>query len=119
MLHPIVRWVLFWQTATTVFVALLSLIVGSAMNAGVSALLGGGIGMASSAAYAWRAMRKGSAEPRKAFQAQVLGEGYKFAVTILLFALVFVGYRDLVAMPLFVAYVLTFVVYWAALLKHS
>lgn len=119
MLNPTVRWVLFWQAATTCLVALVSLILGEALNAGISALLGGGIGIASSAAYAWRAMRKGSAVARTAFQAQVLGEGYKFAVTILLFALVFVGYPGLVAMPLFVAYVLTFVVYWAALLKHS
>ena len=74
--------------------------------------------MLSGAAYAWRSLRK-SADPRRAFQGQVLGEAYKFAVTILLFALVFVGYRDLVAIPLFVAYVLTFVVYWAALLKQS
>jgi ATP synthase protein I len=118
-LHPVVRWVLFWQTATTCAMALLWLVAYSALNAGVSALLGGAIGMVSSAAYAWRAMRKGSEEPRKAFQAQVLGEAYKFAVTILLFALVFAGYRDLAALPLFVTYVLTFAVYWAALLKHS
>lgn len=118
-MHPVVRWVLIWQAVATLVVAMLSALAGNAIHAGLSALVGGGIGMLSSAAYAWRSMRKGSADPRRAFQAQVLGEAYKFAVTILLFALVFVGYRDLVAMPLFAAYVLTFVVYWAALLKHS
>lgn len=118
-MHPVVRWVLIWQAVTTGLVALLSVAITGGLSAAVSALIGGGIGIASGAAYAWRALRKGSAEPRRAFQAQVLGEGYKFAVTIFLFALVFVGYRDLVAMPMFVAYVLTFVVYWAALLKHS
>ena len=118
-MHPIVRWVLIWQATVTGLVALLSMLMAGAVHAGLSALCGGGIGILSGAAYAWRSMRKGSMEPRRAFQAQVLGEGYKFAVTILLFALVFVGYRDLVAMPMFVAYVLTFVVYWAALLKQS
>ena len=118
-MHPVVRWVMIWQAVVTGLVALLSVAITGAFGAGVSALIGGGIGIMSGGAYAWRALRKGSAAPKKAFQAQVLGEGYKFAVTIFLFALVFTGYRDVVAMPLFVAYVLTFVVYWAALLKHS
>lgn len=118
-MHPVVRWILIWQLVVTIVVALLSGLIGGALPAGLSALIGGGIGILSSAAYAWRSMRKGLADPRKAFQAQLLGEAYKFAVTIFLFGLVFVGYRDLVAVPLFVAYVLTFVVYWAALLKHS
>jgi ATP synthase protein I len=117
-MHPVVRWVLIWQAVVTVTVALLSILM-AGKHAGMSALVGGGIGIMSGAAYAWRSMRKGSAEPRRAFQAQVLGEAYKFAVTIFFFALVFTGYRDVVAIPLFVAYVLTFVVYWAALLKHS
>jgi len=118
-MHPVVRWVLFWQAVTTVMVALLSGLIGEGTHAGLSALVGGGIGILSGAAYAWRSMRKDSADPRRAFQAQVLGEAYKFAVTIFCFALVFTGYRELVAVPMFVAYVLTFVVYWAALLKHS
>lgn len=118
-MHPVVRWLLIWQLVVTISVALLSGLIGGTLPAGFSALIGGAIGILSSAAYAWRSMRKGLVDPRKAFQAQLLGEAYKFAVTIFLFGLVFVGYRDLVAVPLFVAYVLTFVVYWAALLKHS
>ena len=118
-MHPVVRWVIFWQAFVTLVVAFLSILFGNTIHAGWSALIGGGVGVASSAAYAWRSMRKGVADPRRVFQAQVVGEAYKFAVTILLFALVFVGYRELSAIPLFVAYVFTFVVYWAALLKHS
>ena len=117
-MNPVVRWVFRWQCAVTVVIAALSMLVAGG-HAGASALIGGGIGIMSGAAYAWRSMRKGTADPRRAFQAQVLGEAYKFAVTILFFALVFIGYRDVVAIPLFVAYVITFVVYWAALLKHS
>jgi ATP synthase protein I len=117
-MHPQVRWIFRWQGAAVVCAAILAGIVGGA-HAAISALAGGGVGILSAAAYAWRAMRKGTADPRNAFRAQVLGEGYKFAVTILLFALVFVGYREVAPFPLFVTYVLTFVVYWAALLKQG
>ena len=88
-------------------------------HAALSALAGGGVGILSAAAYAWRSMRKGTVDPGSAFRAQVLGEGYKFAATILLFALVFVGYREVEPFPLFLAYAVTFVVYWAALLKKG
>lgn len=118
-MHPVIRWVLLWQLGATVLVAVLSAWWGSAFHAAVSALIGGGVGIASSAAYAWRAMRRGGGEPRRAFQAQLIGEAYKLAVTILLFALTFSMYRDLVAIPLFLAYISTFVVYWAALLNKG
>lgn len=47
------------------------------------------------------------------------GEGYKFAVTLLLFAGVFKGYDQLAALPLFLAYAATVVVYWMALLRQQ
>jgi ATP synthase protein I len=91
------------------------------VHAAVSAALGGGIGVISAYAYVWRALRGSRAsdsDPKKAFHAQVLGEGYKFAVTLLLFALVFKSYGQLAALPLFLAYAATIVVYWMALLKR-
>jgi ATP synthase protein I len=51
-------------------------------------------------------------------QGWVAAEGYKFAVTLLLFGLVFKSYAQLVALPLFLAYAATIVVYWMALLKQ-
>lgn len=88
----------------------------------MSALLGGGIGVASAFAYVWRAMRtpRGGAEsdPYRIYRAQVAGEGFKFAATLLLFALVFIGYKNVAALPLFLAYASTIVVYWLALLKQ-
>ena len=117
-MHPQVRWIFRWQGFAVAAAALVAGVVGGA-NAAISALAGGGVGILSAAAYVWRAMRQGTGDPRTAYRAQMLGEAYKFAVTILLFALVFVGYREVAPLPLFVTYVLTFVVYWAALLKQG
>jgi ATP synthase protein I len=63
-------------------------------------------------------MRRDASHPKAAHQAQMLGEAYKFAVTVLLFGAVFLYYREVAALPLFAAYALTFVVYWTALLKQ-
>ena len=111
-----VRWVLSRQALTTLCVAAVAGAVGG-LDAAVSALLGGGIGVAGAFAYAWRAIRDDEKDPRRAYRAQVLGETYKYAVVLGGFALVFVGYKDLTALPLFLGYVLTVVVYWMALLK--
>lgn len=116
-MHPQVRWVLSYQLLVTLVAAL---VAGAAqgLHAAFSAALGGGVGFLSGYAYVWRAMRASDTGPKKAFNAQVAGEGYKFAVTLLLFALIFKGYGQLVALPLFLAYVATIVVYWMALLKQ-
>lgn len=114
--HPQVRWILSRQVLATLMMAAAAGLVGSG-SAAISALIGGGIGVLSGAAYVWRAMRQGEGEPGKLYRAQMLGEGYKFAVTLGLFALVFVNWRNVPALPLFLAYILTFGVYWVALLK--
>lgn len=120
-MHPQVRWVFRCQLAVTLAAALIAWMV-LGVNAAVSAVLGGVIAIASAFAYAWRALRpqrQAGADARKAFQAQVAGEGYKFAVTLLLFAGVFKGYDQLAALPLFLAYAATVVVYWMALLRQQ
>ena len=119
-MHPQVRWVLSSQLLVTLVAALLAGVT-QGVHAAVSAALGGGIAVASGFAYAWRALRaSGSsvADPKKAFHAQVLGEGYKFAVTVLLFGWVFKSYEQLAALPLFLAYAATIVIYWIALLRR-
>ena len=119
-MHPQVRWVLSCQLLVALVAALVAGVAQGA-HAAISAALGGGIGVISAYAYAWRALRGSRAsdsDPKKAFQAQVLGEGYKFAVTILLFTLVFKSYGQLAALPLFLAYAATIVVYWIALLRR-
>lgn len=118
-MHPQVRWVLRSQLLVTLLAGLVAgLTLG--MDAAVSAVLGGGIAMASAVAYAWRALRSTGAavDAKKALNAQVLGESYKFAVTLLLFALVFKAYAGLVPLPFFLTFAATIVVYWIALLRQ-
>ncbi len=117
LVGPQVRWILGWQVLLAIAVAVVSGLLGGRVAA-VSALIGGGIAVLAGAAYVWRAMRHSDGEPGKLYRAQMLGEGYKFAVTFGLFALVFTGLRNVAALPLFVAYILTFGVYWIALLKR-
>ena len=100
----------------TLIIATAAGIVGGT-NAAVSALVGGGIGILGAFAYVWRALRGNETDPGKLYRAQMLGETYKFAVILGGFALVFLGFRDLAALPLFLGFVLTVAVYWMALLK--
>lgn len=104
------------QAATTLCAATVAGAIGGA-GAAVSALLGGGIGMLGALAYAWRALRGGETDPKRAYRAQLLGETYKLAVVLGGFALVFLGYKNVAALPLFLGFALTVVVYWMALLK--
>ena len=119
-MHPQVRWFFRCQLVVTLLAASIAgLALG--IDAAVSAALGGGIAIASALAYVWRGLRPtgtAAADVKKAFNSQVAAEGYKFAVTLLLFALVFKSYAQLAALPLFLAYAATVVVYWMALLKQ-
>ena len=115
-MHPDVIWVLSRQGVVTACVAVAAGFAGG-MNAAVSALMGGGIGILGAVAYVWRAMRGNETDPSKLYRAQMLAETYKFAVVLGGFALVFIGYKDLAALPLFLGFLLTAAVYWMALLK--
>jgi ATP synthase protein I len=85
-------------------------------HSAISALIGGGIGVLGALAYVWRAFRRES-DPAKLYRAQMLGETYKFAVILGGFALAFIEYKELAALPLFLGFALTVAVYWMALLK--
>jgi ATP synthase protein I len=120
VVHPQVRWFFRCQVIVTLVAATIAGLV-AGTDAAVSAALGGGIAIASALAYVWRGLRPAgtaAADAKKAFNSQVAAEGYKFAVTLLLFGLVFKSYAQLVALPLFLAYTATIVVYWMALLKQ-
>ena len=89
------------------------------VNAAVSVLIGGSIGLIANLGYVLRAMRMSSgADPVKAYQAQAAGEGFKFLLTLVGFALAFLGYKGVAVLPLFLGYASTFVIYWMALLKQ-
>lgn len=115
MVRPEVRWLLGWQCVLAVCAAGVAGLAGGS-RAAVSALIGGGIGVLGASAYAWRAFRRES-DPAKLYRAQMLGEAYKFAVVLGGFALAFIEYKDLAALPLFWGFALTVAVYWMALLK--
>jgi ATP synthase protein I len=117
-LHPQVRWILSCQVALATFLGLIAW--GTAGGgAAISMWLGGAIGVIANAGYVWRAMRMAPGnDPLKVYRAQAAGEALKFALTILLFALVFMKYREVAALPLFLGYASTFVIYWVALLKQ-
>lgn len=85
----------------------------------LSALIGGGIGIAATVAAGLCIALTGGASPGrtpgKILGAQYLAELAKFGVTIVLFIVTFLGYRDVAAGPLFAAYAATLLMYGVAL----
>ena len=117
-MHPHVSWILSRQAALTMGLAVLAAALVS-VNAAVSVLIGGSIGIIANLGYALRALRMSSnTDPVKAYRAQSAGERFKFLLTLIGFALVFLGYKDVAVLPLFLGYASTFVIYWMALLKQ-
>lgn len=117
-MHPQVSWILSRQVVLVIFLAVPAGIFLS-VNAAVSVLIGGSIGVIANLGYVLRAMRMTSgADPVKAYRAQAAGEGFKFALTLAGFALVFLQYKEVAVLPLFLGYTSTFVIYWMALLKQ-
>ena len=117
-MHPQVSWILSRQVALTIVLAIAASLVID-VNAAVSVVVGGSIGVVANLGYVLRAMRmSGANDPIKVYQAQAAGEGFKFLLTLVGFALVFLGYKDVAALPLFLGYASTFVIYWVALLKQ-
>jgi len=117
-LHPHVSWILSRQAALASCLALIAWAFVSG-SAAVSILIGGSIGIIANAGYVLRAMRMTTGDdPLKVYRAQSAGEGLKFALTIAGFALVFWGYKEVSALPLFLGYASTFVIFWMALLKQ-
>lgn len=86
---------------------------------GASALLGGLIGVAPSALYGLMLLRVRPQSPLEALRGHVVGEFGKLGLTLLMFAVVFAGLREVAALPLFSAYLATLAVYWAALLLFA
>ena len=84
-------------------------------NAGLSALVGGGISAVASAVLALIGFASpAGSNPERVARAFYVGEGLKVAVTVALFVVVFVTIK--VSFPaLFGAYIATLFVYWIAL----
>lgn len=118
-MHPQVSWILSRQAALTIFLGLTAWIVFNA-NAAISILIGGSIGIIANLGYVLRAMRMNNAglDPVKAYRAQAAGEGFKFLLTLIGFALVFLKFKEVSVFSLFLGYASTLVIFWMALLKQ-
>ena len=117
-MHPHVSWILSRQAALAILLAVIAWVFASG-SAAVSILIGGSIGILANLGYVLRAMRMSTGnDPLRQYRAQSAGEGLKFALTFAGFALVFWGYKDVAALPLFLGYASTFVIFWVALLKQ-
>jgi ATP synthase protein I len=102
------------QAAVTLLFALGSYAIAGSM-AGVSALVGGGIGTLASLVMALTAFRRSAgADAQRIVRAFYLGEAAKLGLAVVLFVVVL---RAMKVSPgaLFGAYVATFFVYWIAL----
>jgi F0F1-type ATP synthase assembly protein I len=113
----LVRWVLGGQIVLT---AVLAAVAGwfGGMTAAGSLAVGGMIGFLGNLAYVWRAMRPEN-DAAKALKGQVVAELYKFAVSVVLFALVFATSRNVAVVMLFAGFGTTFVVHWFAMLRRN
>ncbi len=114
-----VVWILSRQAALAIILGVIAWGFVDAHSA-VSVLIGGSIGVIANLGYVLRAMRLTTgSDPVKLYRAQAAGEGFKFLLTLVGFALVFVGYQEVAVLPLFLGYASTFVIYWLALLKQG
>ncbi len=117
-MHPQVSWILTRQAALTIALAAGAWgILGA--NEAVSTVIGGSVGVVANLGYVLRAMRlTADADPVRVYRAQAAGEGFKFLLTLAGFALVFLGYKEVAVLPLFLGYASTFAIFWMALLKQ-
>ena len=103
------------QLAVTLILAV-TFLIGSDARASVSALIGGGVGVAASLAMVIVMFRGANADPKRVLRSAYRGEAVKLGITVLLIvaALKFV---EIAVLPFFLSYAATFLVYWIALVK--
>ncbi|HKO89481.1 MAG TPA: ATP synthase subunit I [Burkholderiales bacterium] len=80
-----------------------------------SAFAGAAIGVIASSVYALRMATQGS-DPKLLMRKHYVAEFSRFGVTVLLFAAVFVLFKGVAALPLFLTYAATLLVFWVALI---
>lgn len=115
---PLARRVIRLQVILTVAIAA-ALALSLDLRHALSALCGGGIGALSAYVYAWRMSTPAGADAREALRAQYRAELSKIVITVALFALVFLVFKNVAALTLFLTYLATTVAYWVALITRS
>lgn len=106
------------QVAVTLVIAGLLLVIAGALAA-KSALIGGAIAFIPGAFYAFRIIRSRRSSPDSMLRAHYAGEFGKLTLTMLLFGATFAWVKEISVLSLFAAYIVTLLVYWAALLMFS
>lgn len=107
--------VVLGQAVVTGIVALLSFAMAGPGAAG-SALLGGGISTLASLGLAVVAFGKGGISAQRTVTAFYMGEAVKVALLVVLFVVV-LKVMKVSPLPLFAAYMATFLVYWIVLAR--
>ena len=106
--------VVLMQLAVTLFLAV-AFLIGSGGHAATSALIGGGIGVASSLAMVMFMFRGAGGDPKQIMRSTYRGEAVKLGLTVVLFV---VALRSgVAAVPLLVTYIATSFAYWFALIR--
>ena len=113
-LDRVIQRLLILQIGVTAAVALVCVIY--QLRFALSALCGGGIGIAATAAAALCVARTKGLSPGGLLGAQVLAELVKFGVTLGLFVVTFLEYEAVAVGPLFIAYAATLGAYGLAML---
>jgi len=105
------------QAIVTGIVALLSFVLAGPIGA-TSALIGGGISTLASLAMTLVAFGASSTSAERAVRAFYLGEAVKLAVVVVLFVVVLKTMK-IAPLPLFAAFMATFIVHWIALARMA
>jgi ATP synthase protein I len=104
------------QVLVTVLISL-SMLVFSGALAAVSAFVGGAIGFVTSWAYIKKmAAPSGRNDPRRLLLNHALAECLKLGLTVILFAAVFMFFKEVATLPLLLTFMATLGMYWVALL---
>jgi ATP synthase protein I len=104
------------QVMVTVLISLSVLAFSGALAAG-SAFTGGAIGFVTSWAYIKRmAAPSGRSDPGKLLRNHALAECLKLGLTVVLFAAVFIFFKEVAVLPLLLTFMATLAMYWVALL---
>jgi ATP synthase protein I len=104
------------QVLVTVLISLVVLAFSGAAAAG-SAFTGGAIGFVTGWAYVKKmAAPSPGSDPRRLLLNHALAECLKLALTVILFAAVFILFKGVAVLPLLLTFMATLAVYWVALL---
>lgn len=110
-------WIIGLQLAVTLLAAVIAALADGS-HAGISALLGGLINVVASFYMAKRVFAGGLAAGPQLFERFIKGEALKLVITVALFILAIVTLKA-AFLPLILAYIATFVAYWAGLLMGT